>query len=64
MHTLRCTVCERDYEVPDMAHCPAYGGHICSLCCTLDARCGDLCKPQAHWGVQWRAALRWREPLP
>lgn len=62
VHTLRCTVCERDYEVPDMAHCPAYGGHICSLCCTLDARCGDLCKPQAHWGVQWRAALRWLLP--
>jgi hypothetical protein len=20
----RCTVCERDYEAPDMAHCPAY----------------------------------------
>ena len=26
--------------------CPAYGGPICSLCCTLDARCHDLCKPQ------------------
>ena len=64
MTTLRCTVCERDYEAPDMAHCPAYGGHICSLCCTLDARCGDLCKPQAHWGVQWRAALRWLLPAP
>ena len=63
-HTLRCTVCERDYEVPDMAHCPAYGGHICSLCCTLDARCGDLCKPQAHWGVQWRAAMHWLLPVP
>ena len=30
-----------------MAHCPAYQGAICSLCCTLDARCHDLCKPQA-----------------
>lgn len=60
--TLRCTVCERDYEVPDMAHCPAYGGHICSLCCTLDARCGDVCKPQAHLSVQWRAAMRWLLP--
>ena len=64
MATLRCTVCERAYEAPDMAHCPAYGGHICSLCCTLDARCGDLCKPQAHWGVQWRAAVRWLLPAP
>ncbi len=28
-----------------MAHCPAYGGAICSLCCSLDARCHDRCKP-------------------
>jgi hypothetical protein len=61
---LRCTVCERSYEAPDMAHCPAYGGHICSLCCTLDARCGDVCKPQAHLAVQWRSALRWLLPRP
>lgn len=54
----RCSICERDYEGPDMAHCPAYQGPICSLCCTLDARCGDLCKPQARLSVQWQSALR------
>lgn len=54
----RCVICERDYEGPDMAHCPAYQGAICSLCCTLDARCGDLCKPHARLLVQWNAALR------
>ena len=54
----RCVICERDYEGPDMAHCPAYGGAICSLCCTLDARCGDLCKPHARLSVQWGQALR------
>lgn len=53
-----CTICERDYEGPDMAHCPAYQGPICSLCCTLDARCGDLCKPQASLAAQWSATLR------
>ncbi|MFD0668857.1 hybrid sensor histidine kinase/response regulator [Ramlibacter sp. MAHUQ-53] len=58
----RCVVCERDYEAPDMAHCPAYQGAICSLCCTLDARCGDLCKPHANLASQWRAALRWLLP--
>jgi purine-cytosine permease-like protein len=42
-----CCICERSYEGEDMAHCPAYQGSICSLCCTLDARCGDLCKPEA-----------------
>lgn len=41
----RCVVCDRHYEADDMAGCPAYGGPICSLCCTLDARCGDRCKP-------------------
>ena len=54
----RCVICERDYEGPDMAHCPAYQGPICSLCCTLDARCGDLCKPHARLSLQWGAALR------
>ncbi len=53
-----CVICERDYEGPDMAHCPAYRGPICSLCCTLDARCGDLCKPQASLSAQWTGGLR------
>jgi signal transduction histidine kinase/CheY-like chemotaxis protein/purine-cytosine permease-like protein len=53
-----CVICEREYEGPDMAHCPAYQGAICSLCCSLDARCGDLCKPHARLSVQWQAALR------
>jgi len=55
---LRCVICERDYEGEDMAHCPAYQGSICSLCCTLDARCDDLCKPHARISAQWSAALR------
>ncbi len=58
----RCVICEREYEGPDMAHCPAYQGAICSLCCTLDARCGDLCKPQASLSAQWSGALRWLLP--
>jgi signal transduction histidine kinase/CheY-like chemotaxis protein len=57
-----CVICERSYEGPDMAHCPAYQGPICSLCCTLDARCGDACKPHAALSVQWAAALRWLLP--
>jgi signal transduction histidine kinase/ActR/RegA family two-component response regulator len=54
----RCCICERDYEPEDMARCPAYGGPICSLCCTLDARCDDLCKPDARLSAQWLALLR------
>ena len=59
-----CVICERDYEGPDMAHCPAYQGPICSLCCTLDARCGDTCKPHASLSAQWSATLRWLLPKP
>ncbi|MBC5783882.1 response regulator [Ramlibacter sp. USB13] len=58
----RCVICDRDYEAPDMAHCPAYQGPICSLCCTLDARCGDLCKPHASLSAQWSGTLRWLLP--
>jgi signal transduction histidine kinase/purine-cytosine permease-like protein len=54
---LRCCICEREYEGPDMAHCPAYQGPICSLCCSLDARCGDLCKPDARLATQARSAM-------
>lgn len=54
----RCVVCEREYEGADMAHCPAYRGAICSLCCSLDARCEDLCKPQARLAVQARSLLQ------
>jgi signal transduction histidine kinase/CheY-like chemotaxis protein/purine-cytosine permease-like protein len=58
-HTVQtCVICEREYEGPDMAHCPAYRGAICSLCCTLDARCGDLCKPHARLSEQWQGFLR------
>lgn len=56
--TPRCVICERAYEAEDTAHCPAYGGPICSLCCALDARCHDQCKPHAHLAAQWRAVVR------
>jgi signal transduction histidine kinase/CheY-like chemotaxis protein/purine-cytosine permease-like protein len=55
----RCVICERAYEGEDMSRCPAYGGPICSLCCALDARCHDLCKPPAaRASVQLEALLR------
>lgn len=53
----RCAVCEREYEEDDMAYCPAYQGHICSLCCSLDARCHDLCKPHARISAQWQTVM-------
>ena len=47
-----CKVCENAFEREDMALCPAYGGAICSLCCSLDARCHDQCKVSARFGEQ------------
>ncbi|MEZ5729042.1 MAG: hypothetical protein R3E48_14225 [Burkholderiaceae bacterium] len=43
---VRCTVCRNRFESEDIASCPAYGGAICSLCCTLDARCGAVASPR------------------
>lgn len=60
----KCAICEREYESDDMAHCPAYQGDICSLCCSLDARCHDLCKPEANLTAQWNAVLRRLLPAP
>jgi len=42
---INCCICLNLYEKEDMAFCPAYDGPICSLCCSLDARCQDMCKP-------------------
>ncbi|MDX6201065.1 MAG: hypothetical protein QOJ83_565 [Frankiales bacterium] len=42
--TLECTVCTTSFERPDMASCPFHSGPICSLCCSLDKACHDMCK--------------------
>src|SRR3546814_3499246 len=44
----RCILCENSFEPSDMAHCPVYQGNICSLCCTLEARCHDACRSEEH----------------
>ncbi|CAB3754186.1 hybrid sensor histidine kinase/response regulator [Paraburkholderia solisilvae] len=55
--TRRCVICENEFEYDDTAHCPAYGGTICSLCCSLDSRCNDCCKPHARFGSQLNGAV-------
>jgi signal transduction histidine kinase/DNA-binding NarL/FixJ family response regulator len=47
-----CVICEKNFEPADTAYCPAYDGTICSLCCSLDARCDDRCKPDARLSDQ------------
>ncbi|WP_315780647.1 MULTISPECIES: ATP-binding protein [unclassified Bradyrhizobium] len=54
---IQCCICEHHFEPEDTASCPAYAGPICSLCCSLDARCHDLCKPHARAQAQVSAAL-------
>ena len=52
-----CCLCENAFEPEDMARCPAYDGPICSLCCSLDVRCHDLCKPHGRLHVQLAAGV-------
>ncbi|MEN3792397.1 ATP-binding protein [Fulvimarina sp. MAC3] len=52
-----CCICDYPFDGEDMAHCPVYAGPICSLCCTLDARCGDACKTGSHLADQLRSGL-------
>jgi hypothetical protein len=37
-------VCHEEFEMPDVALCPFHSGAICSLCCTLESSCKDVCK--------------------
>ena len=39
-----CVVCHSDFEPFDTLGCPFHHGSICSLCCTVEASCGELCK--------------------
>jgi signal transduction histidine kinase/CheY-like chemotaxis protein len=50
-----CCICEHRFEQEDVTHCPAYAGNICSLCCSLDARCNDYCKPGGGYAEQLRS---------
>ncbi len=55
---ITCSICEHPFEPEDMAWCPAYAAPICSLCCTLDSRCHDMCKPHAKINAQAGAVAR------
>ena len=50
----QCSICEMEFEHEDMTYCPAYQGPICSLCCSLDVRCGDKCRPKATLAAQFK----------
>lgn len=52
LSAITCSICEHPFEPEDMAWCPAYAAPICSLCCSLDSRCHDMCKPKAKLNYQ------------
>ncbi|GGC01942.1 hybrid sensor histidine kinase/response regulator [Oxalicibacterium flavum] len=52
-----CSVCSNAFESEDMARCPAYGAAICSLCCTLESRCHDMCKKHSRVAEQLQQGL-------
>lgn len=58
-----CGVCGNDYDARDVAQCPFYAVPICSLCCSLEGRCHDTCKPGARASQQAAAlADHWLPP--
>ena len=60
----RCVVCDNHFEPADLAHCPAYAGTICSLCCSLDVRCEDRCKTDARMTEQFHGLIDALLPAP
>ena len=55
--SIRCCICSHKFEPEDISFCPAYDGPICSLCCTLDARCHDSCKETPHVSTSLQRVL-------
>ncbi len=64
IEAIQCCICEHTFEPEDTTSCPAYAGPICSLCCSLDARCHDLCKPHARIQAQVSETLGKLLPQP
>jgi len=57
-HLLTCGICENKFDIEDMSYCGVYAQPICSLCCSLDVRCLDSCKPHARLSRQIANFLR------
>jgi signal transduction histidine kinase/CheY-like chemotaxis protein len=54
---IQCSICEHSFEPADMSSCPAYGGAICSLCCSLEMKCGDRCKEKSTLVDQFKSLV-------
>ena len=47
-----CATCNHEYEIEDMAFCPLHNSNICSLCCSLDSLCHDMCKQESEHSLR------------
>ena len=47
-----CAMCEHRFDPEDMIDCPFHAAAICSLCCSLESRCKDACRPEGHVSAQ------------
>lgn len=56
--TQTCSVCNYRFDPEDMTQCPFYNGPICSLCCTLEGSCRDMCRPNATLTMMTDRAFR------
>lgn len=60
---VQCCLCEYHFDREDMTGCPFYAAPICSLCCSLNASCGDACKPETTLASMiHRQAEAWLPP--
>jgi len=55
-HEEYCSICKHTYEIEDMAYCPLHQVNICSLCCTLDSLCHDVCKKESNTSIRKKVA--------
>ena len=53
-----CGVCQKEFSAADMATCPMHASNICSLCCSVEARCHDMCKTKEEFSIKGKV-LSW-----
>jgi len=47
-----CETCSHEYEIEDISFCPLHNTNICSLCCSLNSLCHDVCKVNSEKGLR------------
>jgi len=53
-----CSICNYTYDIEDMAYCTLHKVNICSLCCSLDSLCHDVCKKNSELSMREKISKR------